>query len=161
MAKHQKKGKRRTGGAIAGIGIVALAGLLALNPFGFGFGEGSGIVTGGETKDNDEKEHQEQELSVTPEPTKEPETSPTPEPTEGPGEVVLKEIAVQVRGKQLLYNGAEAESAQKLAAGLVAEHAESLETLMVRIELTEAVYDTVEELKLALENCGIKYEIAE
>lgn len=160
MAKHQKKRKRGKGGAVAGIGIVALAGLLALNPFGFGFGEGTGSLIGDETNDK-KNENQQQELSVTPEPTKEPETSPTPEPTEGPGEIVLKEIAVQVSGKQLLYNGTEAESAQKLVAGLVAEHAESLETLMVRIELTDAVYDTVEELKLALENSGVKYEITE
>ena len=171
MGKHEKKKKK--GGAVAGVGALLIAALLAFDPFnfgiGFGDGFGIGLPTSGETQgDGDEQGGQEnQDVSVTPEATKEPdpteapEETPDPTPTEGAGEVTLKEVSVEVSTNKVLYNGAEAESVQKLAEQLKAEYATELANVIVKVNLKDAVYDTVEAIKLALEGAGIKYEITE
>lgn len=171
MAKREKK-KKKKGGAVVGVGALLIAALLAFDPFGFGFGEGLGLglpVNGNDQdegdKENDGEGQEDQKVtetpqqSVTPEPTEAP--TETPAPTEGAGEVTLKEVLVEVDAKKILYGGEEAESAQKLAEQIAGEYQAELANVIVKIHLKDAVYDTVETLKLALEGSGLKYEIAE
>ena len=163
MEKKEKRKKRR-GGGIAGIGVLALAALLAMDPFGLGIGDGLGQLTGGGNitgiPNDDETPSETPQATQTPGPTEAPQATETPVPTEAV-EVVLKEVSVVVNRRQILYDAKEVESAQRLTAQLVSDYAEDLENLIVKISLKDAVYDTVEELKLALENCGLKYEIVE
>jgi XTP/dITP diphosphohydrolase len=82
---------------------------------------------------------------VTPEPTTSP--TETPAPTEGAGEVTLKEVRVEVDAKKILYGGAEAESAQKLAEQIAGEYQAELDAMDVAQTPEEkaAAYDRAED----------------
>ena len=58
MAKREKK-KKKKGGAVAGVGALLIAALLAFDPFGFGFGEGFGLglPVSGNNQDEGDKEN--------------------------------------------------------------------------------------------------------
>lgn len=160
MKKKKAKKTGKKGGLLAGTGIVIIAGLLiGFDPFGWGMGLGEGKEAGNNVQNenqNDDKPDN-QEASGTPEPTVAP-TEPAGDNTQ---EVVLTEVAVTVQGSKLIYNGAEAESAQKLAEQIAADYAQKLESVVVVISDDDAVYNTVEELKLALEAVDITYEVKE
>ncbi len=166
MAK--KKGK--AGKTVAGAGILAIiAALLGFDPFGWGIGLGAGSGTGTGTGDGETRQEQQKDdylMQDNQEPTVIPAATVTPEATVTPAEqqeevvVQLVEVAVKVSKDKVVYNGTE-HTAQAVADALASEYADSKDNILVKVALEDAVYDTVEALKVALEGKGIKYEIAE
>lgn len=163
----KQKNKKKSGRVIKGVGVLAIiALLLGLDPMGWGIGEKLGFVTGDkqseQNSDDSQSDSSNSGSDATSESTVTPEATPTPaeEQNKEPETVELKVIEVEVNANKIFYNGVEAESAQKLTEQLAAEYTE-LKDIIVKINVKEAVYDTVEELKLALGNSGINYEIAE
>ena len=165
MAKNkEEKKKGKAGKTVAGVGILAIiATVLGFGGFGLGFGNGAGSGTGdGNAKNEGSKDaylmQDDQKPTVVPPATATPiEEQPTlPEPTETV--VQLTELAVTINGSAVVYDGIET-TAQKLADSLKTEYADSLENVLVKVTLKDAVYDTVEALKVALESKGLKYEI--
>ncbi len=167
--KQEQKKKRRKGGVVGGAGLLIAAAVLFLGPLGFGdglgfgegFGEGEGVFNEthkeNETPDITDAPDATDIPEVTPEPSKEP----TPEPTPTPMVAQLTEVQVEISKSTLLYNNVIMESAAKLAEKIKTTYADNPEQVLVKINTKEAVYDAVEELKLALEGQGLKYEIAE
>lgn len=163
----KQKSKKKSGKVIKGVGVLAIiALLLGLDPMGWGISDKLGFGTGdnqseqsSDDKQNDSSNDVSNEVSDV---TATPEATPTPaeEQNKEPETVELKVVEVEVKANKILYNGAEAESAQKLTEQLTAEYTE-LKDIIVKINVKEAVFDTVEELKLALGNSGINYEIVE
>lgn len=165
MAKSkEKKKKGKAGKTVAGAGILAIiAALLGFDPFGWGIGLGAGQGTGNDgTKQ--EQQNKDYEMQDDREPTVVPAATVTPEATETPipeqNVVQLVEIAVTITKDKVTYNGTE-NTAQAVADALAAEFADSKDNILVKVALEDAVYDTVEAFKVALEGKGIKYEIAE
>lgn len=167
MAKKEEKKKGKAGKTIAGAGILAIiAALLGFDPFGWGIGLGAGQGTekgtgNGETKQEQQKDdylmQDDQMPTVVPAAT----VTPAEEQKEENETVVqLVEVAVKVSKDTVVYNGAEA-TTQAVAEALASEYAENKENILVKLTLEDAVYDTVEALKVALEDKGIKYEIVE
>lgn len=166
MAKKEKK----KGKTVAGAGILAIiAALLGFDPFGWGIGLGAGSGTGTGTGDGETRQEQQKDdylMQDNQEPTVIPAATVTPEATVTPAEqqeevvVQLVEVAVKVSKDKVVYNGTE-NTAQAVADALASEYADSKDNILVKVALEDAVYDTVEALKVALEGKGIKYEIAE
>lgn len=163
----KQKNKKKSGKVIKGVGVLAIiALLLGLDPMGWGIGDKLGFGTGDnqseQSSDENKDDSSNDDSNKTPEATATPEATPTPaeEQNKEPETVELKVVEVEVNTNKIIYNGTEAESAQKLVEQLTAEYTE-LKDIIVKISLKEAVYDTVEELKLALGNGGINCEIAE
>lgn len=162
--KEEKKKKGKAGKTIAGAGVLAIiAALLGFDPFGWGTGLGAGTGTGtgdGETKqeqqNNDYLMQDDQEPTVVPPAT----VTPAEQQEQETPVVQLTEIAVKVSSDKVVYNGTEG-TAQSVADTLASEYADTKENILVKVALEDAVYDTVEALKVALEGKGIKYEIAE
>lgn len=169
MAKDKKK-KGKAGKTIAGAGILAIiAALLGFDPFGWGIGRGTGTGTGTGTGNGGTQQEQKNDdylMQGDQEPTVVPAATVTPEATVTPAEqqeevvVQLVEIEVKVSKDKVVYNDAE-NTAQAVADALASEYADNKETILVKVALEDAVYDTVEALKVALEGKGIKYEIVE
>lgn len=169
MAKtKEKKKKGKAGKTIAGAGVLAIiAALLGFDPFGWGIGLGAGTGTGaGDGGTQQEQQNKDYEMQDDQKPTVIPAATVTPEATVTPAEqqeevvVQLVEVAVEVNKDKVVYSGTE-NTAQAVADALASEYADNKENILVKVTLTDAVYDTVEALKVALENKGIKYEIAE
>lgn len=168
MAKDKKK-KGKAGKTVAGAGTLAvIAALLGFDPFGWGMGLGTGMGTGTGTGDGETRQEQQNDaylMQDNQEPTVIPAATVTPEATMTPVEedanvVQLTEIAVKVSKDKVVYNDAE-NTAQAVADALASEYADNKDNILVKVTLEDAVYDTVEALKVALEATGIKYEIAE
>lgn len=160
MAKEkEKKKKGKAGKTVAGAGILAIiAALLGFGSFGFGMGGGTGTGTGTETGKGQNQDYLMQDNQK---PTVVPPATVTPAQEQEEAPVVqLTEVMVTVKKDKTLYNGAEY-TAQSLADFLEKEYAEKKESILIKITLEEAVYDTVEALKVTLEDKGITYEIAE
>lgn len=162
MAKDGKK-KGNTGKTVAGAGVLAIiAALLGLDPMGWGIGLGTGTGTG--TGDGTVKQEQQNDDYLMQDdqiPTVIPAATVTPVEEQQENPVIqVTELAVTVSGSKVVHSGAES-TAQELADKLAAEYADALSDILVKVTLEEAVYNTVDELKSALENKGIKYEIAE
>lgn len=169
MAKtKEKKKKGKAGKTVAGAGILALiAALLGFDPFGWGIGLGAGNGTGtGDGETRQEQQNKDYEMQDNQLPTVVPPATATPEATVTPVEqqenvvVQLVEVAVGVKKDKVVYNGTE-DTAQAVVDALASEYADNKENILVKVTLTDAVYDTVEALKSALENKGIKYEVLE
>lgn len=164
------EGKSKAGKVIAGAGVlVLLASLFGFGSFGFGgMGDGAGKESNGTTAT---KEHQEEQPDQNPqEETKKDPTAtvsptataiPTKEAQESKSVVNVVEVIVMVSGNKLMYNGTEVVSAQTLVEQIRQEYKETADTVLVRIMLSNAVYDAVEELKAELENKKVTYEIVE
>lgn len=170
MSKEKGKKKGKAGKTVAGAGILALiASLFGFGAWGFGggFGSGNGNESGngtavqeGRNEEINENQQNQEEQNITAAPTA------TVVPTEKPAEegvtmVELAEVSVMVSGNKIMYNGEEAESAQKLVEQLKTEYKGKAEKILVKVLLSNAVYDTVEELKTALEEKKMTYEITE
>ena len=169
MAKSKdKKKKGKAGKTVAGAGVLAIiAALLGFDPFGWGIGLGAGQGTGTgsgnegvqqEQQNNDYEMQDDQNPTVIPAATVTPEATETPVPEQNV--VQLVEVAVKVSKDKVVYNNAE-DTAQAVADALASQYADSKDNILVKVTLEDAVYDTVEALKVALEGKGIKYEIAE
>lgn len=166
MAKDKKK-KGKAGKTVAGVGILAIiAAILGFDPFGLGIGLGAGTGTGTGTGDGTTRQEQNDDYLMNDDqmPTVIPPATATPAVEEQKDEsttiVELVELAVKVSKSVVVYNGTEG-TAQSVADSLASEYAENTANILVKVTLEDAVYDTVEELKTALEGKGIKYEIAE
>ena len=165
MAKNkEKKKKGKAGKTVAGAGILAIiAALLGFDPFGWGIGLGAGTGTG--TGDGETRQEQQSDDYLMNEdrmPTVVPPATVTPveEQQDDVTVVQLTEIAVKVSKDTVEYNGT-TNTAEAVADALALEYADNTETILVKVALEDAVYDTVEALKVALESKGIKYEIVE
>ncbi len=166
--KGNGKSKGKAGKTVVGAGILALiASLFGFGVWGFGGGAGSGTGNGNSTEVNesrteDSKENQDNQKEQAPTTALTATAAPTEKPEEsGVTMVELAEVSVMVSGNKIMYNGEEAETAQNLAGQIKAEYAGKAEKILVKVLLSNAVYDTVEELKAALEDEKITYEIAE
>lgn len=160
MANSEKKKKKgKAGKTVAGVGILAvIAALLGFDPFGWGIGFGTGLGTG------DDATRQEQQEDANQQENQEPETEPTattaPAEEQGNQTVQLTEVVLKVSGDKVVYNETE-NTVQTTVDALVSEYADKKDSILVKVTLENAVYDTVEALKVALEGSGIKYEITE
>lgn len=162
MAKEkEKKKKGKAGKTVAGAGVLAIiAALLGFGSFGFGMGGGTGTGTGNGTETG-KSQNQDYLMQDNQKPTVVPPATVTPAQEQEEAPVVqLTEVEVKVKKDKALYNSAEY-NAQSLAEFLDKEYAEKKESILIKITLEEAVYDTVESLKVALESKGITYEIVE
>ena len=162
MAKDkEKKKKGKAGKTVAGAGILAIiAALLGFGAFGFGAGggAGNGTGTGNAANGNQNKDYLMQDNQM---PTVVPPATVTPAQEQEETPIIqLTEVAVTVKGDKAVYNGTEY-TAQSLADLLDKEYADKKDTILVKVTLEEAVYDTVEALKVALEGKSFTYEIAE
>jgi len=154
MAKEKEK-KKKGGKTVATAGILAIiAALLGVGTFGFGSGNGTG--TGNAGNDNQNKDYLMQDnqkptvvLPATVTPAEETATV-----------IQLIEVAVTVKEDKVIYDGAEY-TAKGLADLLDAQYAGKKETILVKVTMEEAVYNTVEEFKVALEGKSMKYELLE
>ena len=165
------EGKGKAGKVITGAGVlVLLASLFGFGSFGFGGGTGEGAGNEG-NKTTNTKEYQEEQPDQNPqeETKKDPTVTVSPTATAIPtrkaqeSEPVadVAEVIVMVSGNKLMYNGTEVVSAKTLAEQIRQEYKETADTVLVKIMLSNAVYDTVEELKAELENKKLTYEIVE
>lgn len=160
MANSEKKKKKgKAGKTVAGVGILAvIAALLGFDPFGWGIGFGTGLGTG------DDATRQEQQEDANQQENQEPETEPTattaPAEEQGNQTVQLTEVALKVSGDKVIYNETE-NTVQSAVDALASEYSDKKDAILVKVTLENAVYDTVEALKVALEGSGIKYEITE
>lgn len=166
MAKNkEKKKKGKAGKTVAGVGILAiLAALFGFDPFGWGIGLGAGTGTGtGEGQTRQEQQNDDYLMNENQMPTVVPPATVTPveeQQKEDETVVQLIEVEVLVKKEQVVYNGAES-TVQAVTEALASEYADNTANILVKVTLEEAVYDTVEALKVALEGKGMKYEIAE
>ena len=151
MAKEKKK-KKNGGKTVAAAGVLAIiAALLGAGVFGFG---GGGAGSGNSSGTNSNKDYLMQDNQI---PTVIPPATVTP----AEGEVVqLTEVEVTVKKDKVIYKGEEY-NAQSFPGLLENEYSEKKESILIKVTMEEAIYDTVEELKVVLEKATIKYEILE
>lgn len=159
--KKENEKKKKSGKTVIGVGILAILATL-LGAFGLGLGNGNGTGSGnGETKQ--ESKNEDYLMQSDQKPTVIPPATATPVAEQKKEDVTvvnLQEINVKISEDKVYYKDTET-TAQNLADTLVAEYADTKENILVKVTLEDAVYDTVEALKVALEGKGIKYEITE